>query len=416
MNFLLKAFLVYRRKSEKGFAIPMVLSLGIIMILLSSITIFKSQEEDIIAITQRSTSRALSAAEAGTARYRELINKNRNLAIYDSSSWPPSGKPICDSNTTITNAISDWQSVDNTDASLGQYRLIGYDYLDTNNGDPPNDTTRGTLTVEGKVNDATARVKVQIPVRPEDPSDNLQPGLWLGGSPTNIGNLKVGGNIIVKALSESGCTIPNLTANLENANTQLIIADPRPLPSIPSQPSSSIINEVTSAQLTSASILPRPGDKADANNFYHYKVTNALNISEKDLKINSGTKVILYVEGDSITFNGNTTVNANNSSPYLEIYGSDSTTVINFTGSGTININALIHAPEATATVSGSPTISIDGAMWVKDWNGSSSNSITITPDETSGNSSYSFYSSKPAYESKPTIHRPNSWETVEAN
>ena len=422
MNTKLKIALICR-SSEKGFAVPFALTLGLIMMLLGTITIFQSQEEDVISTTQRQTATALSAAEAGASRYRELINKNRILAIYDSSSWTPSGETICDSDasgTPLSKAINgQWEDV-SSDPDLGEYRLVSYNYSGTDGSDP-NNSTIGTLTVEGKVDGATASIQVEIPVRPEDPTDNFQPGLWLKSSPTNMGNLIVDyGNILVKDSSESGCLTPAnpTSANLQNPSEQLIIADPRPFPIIPDYLSLPVINTITNQQIIDASILPRSVDSADANNYYHYKVTDALDLSNKTLAINGGTKVILYVEGNSITFNGDVEINTttSNPSPYLEIYGSTNTITIQFTGSGTINGNALIHAPNATVTASDSPTVNITGAMWVNDWNDSSSSSITITPDLTSGDPSYSFYSSKPAGSSKPAIHPPISWKTVEAN
>ena len=422
MNTKLKIALICR-SSEKGFAVPFALTLGLIMMLLGTIAIFQSQEEDVISTTQRQTATALSAAEAGASRYRELINKNRILAIYDSGSWTPSGKTICDSDasgTPLSKAINgQWEDV-SSDPDLGEYRLVSYNYSGTDGSDP-NNSTIGTLTVEGKVDGATASIQVEIPVRPEDPTDNLQPALWLGSSLANIGNLTVdNGNILVTDSSESGCPTPATPPDpRQTPNIQLIIADPRSLPSIPNYLSLPVINTITNAEIMSASTLPRPGDSEDpANNYYHYKVTDALNLSNKNLEINGGTKVILYVEGNSITFDGDVEINTttSNPSPYLEIYGTNSTTSIQFTGSGTINGNALIHAPNATVTASSSPTVNITGAMWVNDWNDSSSSSITITPDLTSGDPSYSFYSSKPAGGSKPAIHPPTSWKTVEAN
>lgn len=419
MNLILK-YLLIRRFSEQGFAVPMALALGLIMVLLSTISILKSNQEEVIAITQRQTAQALSAAEAGVARYRELINKNRNLGIYDSGSWEslPSGTPVCDDADTILDAVSDeWKNVDSSDPDLGDYRIVSYNYSGTDGADP-DDTTFGTLTVEGQSNDSTASIEVQIPVRPYNPNDYLQPALWLGNSPTSIGSGTVvnNANIIVVDTSESGCPTPATptSSNLQNQSTQIILADPRPLPSIPSLPAT--YNTVTSSALTSATQIPRAGDTADADNVYHYRITDALNVSSPNtLNINPGTKVILYVQGNSIIFNGDVTINAGSTSPYLEIYGSSATTSVQFTGNGTININALIHAPQATVTVSDSPTVNIDGAIWVSNWN-VASRPITITADDTDDSPSYSFYTSKPDDESKPTVHAPTSWKTVEVN
>ena len=126
MNPKLKIALIFR-SSEQGFAVPIALMLGLIMILLGTINIFKSQEENIIAITQRQTNKALSAAEAGVNQYQQLIDKNKFLAINSHGKWSSTSN-ICDTKNTINKAVNglDWQDVDSADASLGQYKLVSY--------------------------------------------------------------------------------------------------------------------------------------------------------------------------------------------------------------------------------------------------------------------------------------------------
>ena len=465
MNIKLKVALICR-SSEQGFAVPIALMLGLIMILLGSITIFKSQEENLIATTQRQRNRALAAAEVGVNQYQKLIDRNKFIAIksLDKNSlnnW--SSEPyICDAKKTIDDAVNglDWQDVDSADASLGQYKLVSYSYstedIKDKDGnwnwilDPKEDAdnngildAKGTLIVDGKVNEATARIEVEIPVRSESSAENIYPpALWLGKIPTKIGKLKVGdfgitekytpANILVSGtagckLSEPPPSTSPTSTNLYNSNTN-IVAEPRPLnltsipiPTLPSQIED--YNQITASQLESEPILPRHGDKPDAStgNFY-YEVTDASDLNLSSLTITKDTKVILYVQ-NKIIFDGDVDINDNNTSPYLEIYGRTGTT-IEFKGDKTITIRAFIYAPDAQVTISDNPTVTIQGAMWVNDWyDTSSSNSISIRPDLTdpdgdgplNGSESYLFYS---IYSNsvKPITYPPTSWKTVEVN
>ncbi len=438
MNPKLKIALIFR-SSEQGFAVPIALMLGLIMILLGTINIFKSQEENIIAITQRQTNKALSAAEAGVNQYQKLIDKNKFLAINSHSKWSSTSN-ICDTKNTINKAVNglDWQDVDSADASLGQYKLVSYSYSseDTNGNwiiDSGEDTdgngildAKGTLIVDGKVNEATARIEVEIPVRSESSAANIYPpALWLGKSPTKIGKLKVldQGNILVSGTT--GCKLPATpnSTNLNSPSTQLIVADPRKLESIPipTLPAGNY-NEITVSDLESTGRLPRDEDKQDpSTGDFHYEVTGTGDLNLSSLIISEGSQVILHVQ-NNIVFDGNVVINNENTSPYLEIYSSGNT--IEFKGNQTIDIRAFIYAPNAQVKISDDPSVTLQGAMWVNDWydisDTPSSKSITITPDLTeysTGNkySSYGFYS---IYSNsvKPITYPPTSWKTVEVN
>ena len=219
--FLLKTLLIKRSK-DRGYVIPVVIALGLIMTLIATIGIFQSGDEEIISISKKKSSEALAAAEAGVSRYREFINEYKTIAMYDacddgdwetpgdstddptdcndsdasSVTWssttipnlasycPPldeDGDPIldADANTTAVDNMASrgWQNI-GEDAERGQFRLIDYTYNSgifssaTEEYDPQ---PTGTLTVEGRVgqdnteleNDAgasLARIQVQLPV------------------------------------------------------------------------------------------------------------------------------------------------------------------------------------------------------------------------------------------------------------
>jgi hypothetical protein len=221
---LLFKILSLRRSQEEGFVIPVIFALGLIMTLIGMITIFQSSDEEIISISQRDTSRALAAAEAGVARYREYIDNYKTIAMYSAcidgndtdkegdnwagttcgdppnpASWanattgnipnlnthcPAEGKTVADNDDDIEAiATRAWQNIGD-DPTQGQYRLIDYVYIpgvfdaatDSYTTQP-----RGKLVVEGRVNQqntdlenainaSVASISVDLPIQPGLPN------------------------------------------------------------------------------------------------------------------------------------------------------------------------------------------------------------------------------------------------------
>ena len=277
--FLLKT-LLQRRVRDEGFTLPMVIALGLVMLLLAAINITVANEENLTAITQNSRSDALAIAEVGVARFRELLDRNRVLAINDSTQWGNLNE-VCDFNiesllvpTLPTGpkwqTVADIQDLDNdgnTTEFLGSYSLVSYDYNLTNgsdnfdqtddavNVDGSGNSATGTLTVKGKAaNDSgEAQIEVDIPIRINlDDTINLAPALWIGDnsvSAADLGNLTIGnGNIVIRdravttGTTRNGCrdfandptandNSPNLASGI-TTSTGTVISDNRDLPSI----------------------------------------------------------------------------------------------------------------------------------------------------------------------------------------
>ena len=195
MKLLLLKILLQRRGKDEGFTLPMVIALGLVMVLLGTANIVKSSEENLNAITQNSSSDALAIAEVGVTKYRELLNQNRILTIYNHNQWddadtdavgdifdnvsaqactdmtaaPPgwtgtATKP----NDNAYNAVDDddnWWNVsedidgDGNAETIGKYRLVSYEYdIDGSIGDAddngiPDDTNdNGRFSVLADVN------------------------------------------------------------------------------------------------------------------------------------------------------------------------------------------------------------------------------------------------------------------------
>ena len=305
MKLLLLKILLQRRAKDEGFTLPMVIALGLVMLLLGTVNIVKSNEENITAINTNSSSDALAIAEVGVARYRELLNQNRILTIYNEDQWSTMAGQTCnnlantppgwfdDSNAATNvapNNTNQWWEVKQNlaDDSIGEYRLISYEYdrdrtsirEDLNNDGNLDDATpdnengvfsvlsdanidddtstlasgvtagsitdendtddngqsdaKGILTIQGRSSDdSEAQIQVDIPLRIND-FDNLAPLLWVGsGSITSFGgtgklNL-VDGNIV---MSNPGGNCPGM-ADIDSNN---VINDSRDLPDIINDP------------------------------------------------------------------------------------------------------------------------------------------------------------------------------------
>ncbi|MDJ0647219.1 MAG: hypothetical protein QNJ60_00800 [Xenococcaceae cyanobacterium MO_188.B19] len=475
MKFLLlKTLLIRRGRDDEGFVVPVVISLGLIMVLLGTFSIVKSSDENLNAITQRSTSIALAAAETGIAQYQQLLSRNRAIAVYSDSDWIDSNLNnlnLCNTNTEITNAINsnNFKNVvtsTSTYDDLGQYKLVSYQYLNGATGATvvpgtnPNNDTIGRLIVEGRANSndtGGTRIQVDIPIRREAPKlTDLDPALWIDStSVTNIGgdNLIVGkdnnnnrdltdvgdgyNSIIFSnpATVSSGCNVPtglNQPNNGINVNSEKVFSIPYSFPNTPAEPSKYIktnsnnLNELMAAGGKLPSALGQDIDNAkDTNNIYHYVIDGNLTLTS-DLRVNSGTRIMLYVCGDITIDNSAGTININknaltNTSSNLEIYGNntaisysfcdaaDKTRIISFTGGGITNIEALIHAPDATIRIASDETIRVIGAIWVDDWNDSSSGStVTVTSDT----DSHQEYLSRASFV-MPTLSNATEWKTI---
>ncbi len=286
MKFLLFRILLLYRTRDRGFTLPMVIGIGLIMVLLSSVALVQSSEENLIAISKDQSSTSLAMAELGIARYRELLNNNRVLAVYSLNhpdwGWTTNNisNQTCDviSNAAggwaDTNPTTGWRDItlnendfgvdfnddgDQTDPAveIGSYKLVNYIYdndddsntavddIDTDEDgifdqtdDAANpDNPKGILTVQGRDSDdgSIAQIQVNIPigVNIED-LNSLDPGIWIHQENlTSPGTIPApSGNIVLYKQS----TGSNRCADTTLAGGIPAIRDPRDLPPLVTLP------------------------------------------------------------------------------------------------------------------------------------------------------------------------------------
>ncbi len=117
MKFLLFRILLLHRTRDQGFTLPMVIGIGLIMVLLGSVALVQSSEENLTAISKDQSSTSLAMAELGVARYRELLNNNRVLAVYSLSNWTDGGSANSISAQTCDDILGNGGWADTTDAT-----------------------------------------------------------------------------------------------------------------------------------------------------------------------------------------------------------------------------------------------------------------------------------------------------------
>ena len=137
MKLLLFKTLLQRRARDEGFTLPMVIALGLVMLLLGVTNIVKSGEENLNAAIQNSSSDALAVAEVGITKYRELLNQNRILTLYNHDQWN-SNDDIVGTDPDLTNTSDDSTCDDMVNTPAGWLD----DDVDSSTTPPANDTTQ----------------------------------------------------------------------------------------------------------------------------------------------------------------------------------------------------------------------------------------------------------------------------------
>ena len=395
----------HRNRHQTGFALPLALGMGLVMIIVAASIIGRSQSDRVTTSSQRETNRALSVSEAGIIRVQSFLDRHKLLANKNLNQWSntldilPSFQANCRSiNLNLAKQQArlfkdnTWIDLDNSDRNKGRYRIIDYQYQ---NG-------IGKLTVAGEINaynttqnSSRSTLIVDLPIGSES-AKIAPPALW--ANTFNLSpNQKVTGQIQAVDCPQLPTTDLDGIAGVDISNIALIssvpsgqiIADPfTPIPVAKVAP-----NNATSLSAITTSIqLPRPStsDLPDANGEYHYLVDidnpssgHSIKLQDLDritINVAANQKVNLYLKGN-IDLAGSQTINVNPAHPNLRIYGSPQT--IKLAVKDTASITAFIHAPFADAkSISSSPpnpNKNITGALWVKSWDSATSpNEIPI--------------------------------------
>lgn len=428
MNTKLKIALI-RRSSEQGFALPLAVGMGFVMLLIATTLVMRSQGDQTTALVQKSTAQSLTVAEGGIARSLFNLQKQNNGAylalsydrLYNDNDTNTTDKTFLGPNGIFkdgdeeTTEVNQWSDPPNRPpctptgsipiptglesgtigtGSSGNYTIKAYRYRDPD-GAPRSGDETGTLLIDGTQSNAESQVQVTIPIVQSALSGSF-PGLYASNS-VNLGNndiLKVAGqngssaNIICK-----DCVVPaaqcsgnkptqaGLEAAVGKNNNGVIdgtiyIGNPQlpPLPTAPSTACSETSGPNCSINLGSFNVstmanLPRSSDVADRA---------AWAISNPTAWGTAVNEPYHYVITDMNIGNNVVTVNTSTAPVYLYVSGN-----VSLSGSGAIAhtgrpADLRLYGKPADANNSNDQTITISG--------GSSASRIFIyAPDATVG-------------------------------
>ena len=388
-----------RNINQAGFALPVAIGMGLVMIIVAASMIGRAQSDRVITNSQRETSRALSTSEAGIIRVQSFLDRHKILATKDLIEWSnvldsllpdqKSCRLIDLATTKQQNELfknNKWIDLDSRDRNKGRYKIVDYQYRDG----------IGKLTVAGEIdaynttqNSSKSTLTVEIPISNES-AKIAPPALWANIFNLNT-NQKITGQIQAAACPQLPTTDQDGIVGVDTSNITLISGVPSgqivadPFTSIPAAKVAPATAIKLSAITTSIK-LPRLSsiDTADAKGEYHYLVDIDDSTSEHSIKlkdtdlitidVTAGQKVNLYLKGN-IDLAGSKTVNVNPLHPNLRIYGSSQT--LKFSIKDNASITAFIHAPLADAkSISSStpnPNKNITGGLWVNSWDSATS-------------------------------------------
>jgi hypothetical protein len=357
------------QRSEEGFAIPIALGMGLVMLLLGMTAIVRSQSDTAVAVDKKFSAQARTAAEIGVTRIQDFLNRYRAAAAAPACStdakWPTTGYGAC-TDTTVMSwgfpdnipnlcpndrttvdgfAINDWQSA----GTAGDYRLVNY-------------TSAGVLTVEGRVNggntnEARSRLQVTIPVTV--PTGMPVASLWVTGAMT--GSPQINSEVVANSCTTGGGNfyLPARTQLLPSIKTY------QSMPTAPNTPSTGTTTLTTISGLTLPRTVDTVRDTTTIPGSYVYKyVVNSLDgsfsvtpsITETTSGVTTTTpvKVWLWVKG-----NIDLSSNSSTSKP--------STVIVNQCGSSTSCGPFDVRIYRDTSTAASSPTLTIDKGTAVCD-------------------------------------------------
>jgi hypothetical protein len=382
--------------SEAGFALPIAIGVGLIMLLLGVTMVVRSQNDQVNASAQKATAKSLAAAESGVSKVQTFLNHTRTLAMYPDAgpnSWVnrnalnicPGDVDAAELDALFPDGAGNWPDVDPNESSPqplnGEFRVVNYVY----NGTLGQPGSNGSLTVQGRVNagepsESIAQVQVKIPIQPVNQVAVLWARGAINGGPT------LDGTVV-------GDCRPALNvgpaANLIRIDQGLPDQSIPNVPALPTSPPSAIpVTIPASGRLGAENSAP--------GTIYRYQIPTL----NRSLEIWSGSAVELWTSGE-IDLKGQTikcvqTSGApcgSNDAFKLTVYASGPPDTALRLDEGSVLCNVHFHAPtynvdfssggtpagDCTPTNPSTPAVQIVGAFWINNWNGGT-NSVTLTP------------------------------------
>lgn len=418
-------------KGSRGFALPLAMMLGVVILTIAFASIMASQNGRDFAKSRIDSNANFLVAEGAVARTLDQFSSSNNSPLltlnYDPIN-PATGKTflgpdgIINSGDEESVAVNQWAAGTPSNCPSGTaspsisysgtigtnpYTFQAYRY------DPVKQ--QGHLLVKGGQVNQTSAIQVTVSIAPSQ--STALPGLWIQDNSKS----KISGGQLQTDIWDSTCPSNSNSANatsLQSAQAPIppgntpVVYKARPgiaFPALPTAgttpPPASRPGTYALAQITnSTGSLPRSSDTPNNGVLtYHVGNQNSINLSGgsilrlgtgngtivlyldgginlsggSSIQLTSGTKLIIYANGDLTLSGGSTTaaIANNSSSANVQIY---EYTPSHVDLSGGSVMKMFLFAPQSTVTFSGSSNVA--GTIWANSWVGSGSSVITENP------------------------------------
>ncbi|MBC1193503.1 hypothetical protein PN434_04230 [Microcystis aeruginosa CS-558/01A06] len=408
-----RLYLHLMANKEKGFALPLAVLIGLILMVTGITMIMRAQGDQSKVIAQKVRADALRSSEVGVARVQDLLNSVRVMARFNSDSncdthgcWKnaevvtdPSNDlqkhlkklvdaaPSCSNPNdaaTLTAKIDELRGLSaDRWVDLGNnryYRVVGYDYNPVSRQgvltlegrsrkSPEEDLTNIAINRDSDDNAASRnRVVVTIPILDAPPlafNRTTVPALWISEGTADDGAKFEGDVVEVVAWPECDIKqdkIPTPSTGTPPYKAQVVGVF---FPNLPETPT----GIPSLGDLTSSETFPRTGDTASPSGVYEYIVNN-INLDEEDdekITITAGYRVFFYVQGN---INGaiehNCGAKPDCKPGNLQIYAYSESDSAKICLRGDQRLQAFIFAPHYSLGNTGNGNFF--GAAWGKNW------------------------------------------------
>ncbi len=408
-----RLYLHLMANKEKGFALPLAVLIGLILMVTGITMIMRAQGDQSKVIAQKVRADALRSSEVGVARVQDLLNSVRVMARFNSDSncdthgcWKnaevvtdPSNDlqkhlkklvdaaPSCSNPNdaaTLTAKIDELRGLSaDRWVDLGNnryYRVVGYDYNPVSRQgvltlegrsrkSPEEDLTNIAINRDSDDNAASRnRVVVTIPILDAPPlafNRTTVPALWISEGTADDGAKFEGDVVEVVAWPECDIKqdkIPTPSTGTPPYKAQVVGVF---FPNLPETPT----GIPSLGDLTSSETFPRTGDTASPSGVYEYIVNN-INLDEEDdekITITAGYRVFFYVKGNINGAIGHNCATEPDCKPgNLQIYAYSESDSAQICLRGDQTLQAFIFAPHYSLGNTGNGNFF--GAAWGKNW------------------------------------------------
>lgn len=354
-----RLYLHLMANKEKGFALPLVLLIGLILMVTGMTMMMRVQGDQSKVIAQKARADALRSSEAGVTRVQDLLNSVRVMATVDSNCdsgdcWQNARYDVVTDPTYLQKHLkklytaaycSNPDDAATLSAKIDQlrglsggqwfdlgnnryYRVVGYNFDDTN--PPPDGLGWGVLTLEGLSLSPTGdlnnidgdnaasrnRVVVTIPIFPSRPlalTRTTVPALWVseGAMVSGEDSADFQGDVVNLECDINRNDIKQPTPALNPPyKAQFIDNTIVPFPNLP-EPPNDLRDEQQDVILDSSETFPRTDEGGAITDTYSTRTINGESVqvyeyivdkielgSSQRITITPGQRVVFYVKGN----------------------------------------------------------------------------------------------------------------------